>query len=167
MFYSFLGLLAISLFCFFILNNIFNNSRQELKELEDALNNQSWEVSPGLESSILAKKEKIDNFKTLISNRKTVSEIFSILQEISHPKVWFSSFELKSEENSIGLVGQAKDFESLGQQIFILKSENLIESFDLQSISISKEGRINFNLSLSLDPQVYNVTQESSEGNYE
>jgi len=53
------------------------------------------------------------------------------------------------------LFGQTENFSTLEQQISILKLKKEIKDINLSSISIGKEGKVDFTLNLSLDPAIF------------
>ncbi len=155
LFYFALILLIFSIIGFFILNNSLKNSKAELTDLESSLlKKETASEKISLEKEILSYQNKIENFSSLTSQHLVSSKFFEIIQKITHPKVWFSTFSLNSREGSVELSGLSRDFESLEQQLLILREEKIIENVDLKNISITKEGGISFNLSLSFNPEI-------------
>jgi hypothetical protein len=116
------------------------------------------EMSPekiSLEKEILASKNKIDDFSYLIEQHLEVSRIFEIIQKITHPQVLFSKFDLNSRQGALKIFGETQNFETLGQQILILRGEAVINKVNLETVSIGKEGKINFDLSLFFNPDIF------------
>lgn len=150
LFYCFLAFFVLSVIGFFVLNAFLKKAQQELEYLGSALVGEKSFSDPSLEREILAEKKKIDDFSFLIGQRREMPEIFSFLQNISHPKVWFSSFDFNIDKSTINLQGETENFESLGQQLYILDSEESIAGYELGNISVSEGGKIGFNLSISL-----------------
>ena len=58
------------------------------------------------------------------------------------------------ENGVIKISGETKNFETLGQQIIILKEEAAINKVNLEKISITKEAKISFDLSLSFNHDI-------------
>jgi len=155
LFYLASGLFFISLIGYFVLDNSLKNSKEKLADLEAlSIKNQAATEKVALEKEILTYKNKIDNFSSLISRHLSTSKIFGVIEEINHPKVWFSRFGLDTPQGLIELTGEAQDFESLAQQMDIIKEAKIFEKVELNNVSLTKEGKINFNLSLSFDEAI-------------
>ncbi|MBM3250870.1 MAG: hypothetical protein FJZ07_01345 [Candidatus Nealsonbacteria bacterium] len=134
----------------------FDNSSKKIKEL---LKKSPQEVF--LEEQIKQKeralslyKEKIDTFGALLADHRNVAEIFSFLEGISLPNVWFSKFDFNYAQQTIGVSGQTDNFIGLWQQIDILKKEPLLKNINLTSVGPGEEG-VDFSLSLQFDPRVF------------
>lgn len=104
---------------------------------------------------LLLYQNKIDDFAVLISEHKKTVNIFEFFERITHPNVWFSDFSFDSLGNAVKIFGQAESFVVLGQQMLILKKEEVIRNINLSDISIDEEGGINFSLRLIFENQVY------------
>ena len=148
LFYFAIFLLFFSVISYFILSGFLKKTEEEAAALASALV-QTEESS--LEKEILTAKKKIEDFSSLIVRHLTPSEVFEIVEKNCHPKVWFSQFSLSSREKTLKVSGETDNFETLGQQIFILEEETALAKVTLESFSITSEGRINFELSLTLN----------------
>ncbi len=109
-----------------------------------------------LAESLTALEARIKQYEDLISNHHNGSAVFSLIEQIAHPFVWFSSFEFKAEANRVSLKGSARDFLSLEQQTNILSAALAVDGFSLSGLSIAKDGSgVNFSLELDLNPSVF------------
>ncbi len=100
-------------------------------------------------------QKKIDDFGTLISERKKAVKIFEFFERTTHPDVWFSNFNFDSQKNMVRVSGQAKSFVVLEQQLKIFKKEEVIKDVNLSEVSIGEEGGVNFSLAFAFDNQVF------------
>lgn len=154
LFYFSLALLFFSII--YIVLNHFNikKSQEALADLEQALIEEETSEKIALEKEMLNYERKIKNFSQLINQHLKTSKIFEFLQENCHPKVYFNSFSLDSRQRIAIVSGETDSFESLGQQYLILKANPDVKGVTLSNISIAKMGKINFNLSISLDSKL-------------
>lgn len=152
-FYFFLIFLVVSIVGLFVLNGFVKKYQAGLEELEAALSQEPGISDSVLEKEVLDAKNKIDDFSFLANQRKEVSGVFSIIESICHPKVWFSDFQFDPAQGEANLKGETENFETLGQQILILKNDERLENFELGGISIAKEGKIDFELKLIVKPE--------------
>jgi len=155
LFYFAIFLLILSIGGYFALNNFLQKAEGELETLKLDITKVMTPEKNTLEKEILASKDKIDKFSYLIGQHLQSSMIFGIIQKTTHPQVWFTKFDFDPRQKTLKVSGETQNFESLGQQILILEDEETIDDINLETISISKEGGIEFDLSLSFRADVF------------
>lgn len=113
-----------------------------------------------LEQDIAAKetelkllKTKIDTFAQLLEKHQKTANLFSFLEKVCLPDVWFSKFDFSSEALTIS--GHTKDFVSLGQQILAFQAEPVVKEVKLSEISLVPKGGVDFSLSIKLSPTIF------------
>lgn len=152
--YFSIALLLVTLSSYFVLKHFRKEISRTIQKIDTDL---SIAKAPqqALEKALESQKKKIDAFSVLFSSHELNSKIFPFLEKRTHPKVFFSSFALNSSTLDLILSGETESFQTLGQQIFILKAANEIKSVNLSEVSIGREGAIIFTLNLSLDPIIF------------
>ncbi len=125
-----------------------------LKKMSKELEQRNIVVLP-LEKAIKEKEEelkpinqKIDDFNKLLAKHKKTLDIFTFLERICLPTIWFSNFGFDSAVGKVNISGQVDNFATLEQQINILRQESALISSNITEVSIDKEGNINFTFSL-------------------
>ena len=106
-----------------------------------------------IEEEVLSYEEKINYFKKILEEHKNILNVFPIVENFSHPYVWFPSFTFDSKTRKVGLLGEAKDLTALGQQIMILKKTPNLQNVSISGIQIKDDGA-SFSLSFSISPQI-------------
>jgi len=149
----FLLLAAVAIF--FILNNFLAKAGEESNSLKAEISQIMTPDKVELEQGILSSKVKIDRFVNLIDRHLFSSKVFEIIEKSTHPQVWFTEFDLDSREKTIALSGETQSFETLGQQIFIMRNEEAISSVELEDLTINADGRVEFNISLTLKSNAF------------
>ncbi len=156
LFYISIVALVFSLIAFFVLNNSIESSKAKFTELNSSLTATVGDAERiSLEEQVFKYQDKINMFSIVFAGHKTASSIFSLIQKNTHLNVWFRSFTLDVLNNSLTLTGQAKDFKSLGQQMLVLKQEEDFREVELSNLSISNEGKVDFNLLISVNPAIF------------
>lgn len=143
-----------------ILGSLISGSLQkkyqaEIKTLEETLVQEKTPDKVAMEKDVILWQKKINDFTTLIAGHSTPSEFFTNFEEVCHPRVKFSQFNLDVSAASLGLSGTTDNFTTLAQQLFIFNNQSFIKSYDLTNISIGTKGGVDFGLTLSLDPEVF------------
>ena len=146
-------LLLVLFTSYFYFNESSKEISQDIQNKERALIKTSSERL--LEKELFAYESKINTFGRLLSVHQKTLNVFSFLEQVSHPKVWFNKFDFNSSSKTVNVSGEAKDFIALGQQLLTLKEAELLKKVNLSGISISKEGGVDFSLQLTFKPQIF------------
>jgi len=155
LFYLSIALLLVTILSYFILAHFLKNSEKVLQDLEQRLAREKTAEELSLEKEVISWQKKTEDFKKLIKEHILASNFFHFLEESCHPKVFFSKIDLSPLKGEAILFGQTENFSTLEQQISILKLKKEIKDLNLSSVSIGKEGKVDFTLNLSLDPQLF------------
>jgi hypothetical protein len=107
------------------------------------------------ERQVLGYQKKIKDFSGLFSEHKIVSSFLEFLRDSTHLKVSFSGLSLNTKTANVLLWGETEDFKTLGEQILYFKGSEFIKGLDLSNLSLGKEGEVQFNISLFLDPKIF------------
>lgn len=138
---------------YFILDfYLISGAERKLQELDEALARTKTEEQVMLEKELSGYEKKIKNFSALLGRHVFFSRTFNFFEENTHPDAWFSSFSLNPGKGQVGLSGETDNFVTLHQQVRILKENPSVKGVNLTNIAIGKEGRINFDIGLTLDP---------------
>jgi len=155
LFYFSIAVLIASFLSYFVLDNFIKNSQKILQELGETLAREKTGSQLLLEEEVFNYQKKIADFSQLLQNHLFTSKTLGLLERNSHPKIWFSQYNLDSTKGILALSGEAEDFSVLGQQLLIFKKEPFIKGLDLSNISVGRKGRVEFTLNLSLAPQLF------------
>jgi len=137
-------------------------ANKELGDVNEAIAKKETPAVKTLEAQILSTQKKINDFSALLSAHIWGSNAFKQLEALCHPRVLFTKFDLNRETSSAILSGQADSFEVLGQQIQIFEKGKFISKVDLQKVSMTREGIIEFTINITVNPQMFKERSESS-----
>lgn len=132
-----------------------NELSQIQKGLEKSPTEQALEEEIFGSETKIGYQQKIKDFNALLNAHKLPVNFFNFLEENTHPKVWFSRFNLDLEKNLLDFSGYADNFEVLGQQTLIFKNQNFIKDINLPKVSLGKDGKVRFDLQLTIDPKIF------------
>ncbi|MDD5145526.1 MAG: hypothetical protein PHF44_01665 [Candidatus Pacebacteria bacterium] len=151
--YASIILLAVTLLSYAAFSFLIIQGNKSLKVVNDGLVKTQDEMA--LENEVWGYKEKIDNFAILLKNHLLNSNLFSLFEKVSHPKIWISELDLKSKEGKIEFSGVSDDFKSLGQQLLILEKEDSFRGVNLTNVSFGKKEEIEFTFGSLLNPKLF------------
>lgn len=150
-----LFLILASLLAYFILSNSLKKAETNLRNLEEALAKEKTAEEIALEKEVFDYQRKIEDFSKLINLHLFPSKFFEFIEKNSHPKIWFSKLNLNPPKKEAELAGQTENFIILGQQLQIFRSHPLARNLDLVKINLGKEGKIDFELKITFDSQLF------------
>ncbi|MEK7519414.1 MAG: hypothetical protein AAB565_01325 [Patescibacteria group bacterium] len=150
LFYVSLILVILSLVSLLTLFFLKKNVEKSLEDTKAKIAEKETVEKKSREAEVLLAQKKINDFLFLLDLRRFNSKFFNSFQSITHPQIFFSKLELKMQEGYLLLSGTAENPIVLGQQILLFKKADYIKDVNLAKVSISKTGKINFDLSVSL-----------------
>ncbi|MCK4454365.1 hypothetical protein KAU51_03460 [Candidatus Parcubacteria bacterium] len=154
-FYFCLILLIISVLSYFVLEYSLKQAEEELKDLNNRISEQQNEENKKLKEKLFFNQKKIDEFSIILNEHKLTSQVFSFIENLTHPEVVFLDFSFSSNNSILSLSARTSNFKALGEQLLILQGQENIENIELSNISLMEEGNIDFSLGISLNPKVF------------
>lgn len=137
-----------------LLTNMFGRNRQSVAE-NTVKESVKW--SKQLEGDILAIPARAGKMKQLLDSHIYGSRVFDFFQTNTLKAVKITSFEVKSPlagqntfGGSVGLTGEARDFESLAKQIVWLRHLSTVSNLTLTNVVRQDFGNITFDVSLDV-----------------
>jgi len=133
-------------------NRIQENKLQQL-ETEFQTLRKTFPLSQEQEIAIF--EEKLINLEKLLSNHIYFSNVLALLEQITHPQVYYTSLEYSLEKNSLVLGGTAKNQAVLSEAVngFVNDSKD-IKMVILRDMKVNTDSTVQFHLELLLQPQV-------------
>lgn len=162
-FYFSFALLAASIICFFIFNAKISSLQGELAKAQQMTASMGTPAQKDLEKQVFNYQKKIDDFAIILGNHKISSNVFSLLESLTFPNVWFYSVSVSNDANTVQLSGEAETQDILTRQLSIFEGSEFINSVSNLSSGITDSGRIKFNLNLNVDPSIYKTHVFDSE----
>ncbi len=156
LFYFSVAFLLLSVVGYFLLNSFIKNGEDNLASIESALAKIRTADKVALEREVSKYQYKVNDFSMIAEQHLEPSRIFSLIEDNSHPRVWFSNFNFNPRNGEVKLTGEADNFTTLGQQLLIFKDEEAIYEINLEKVSINKEGKIDFSLAFYLISAIQN-----------
>lgn len=138
---------------YFAIGHLQTKALENLSQIKQAIAETQSSENKEAKKRVEKAKEKIDTFSVLINEHQEATKVFSLLEKDVHPGVYFTSFSADTEDSNIVVSGLAKNFQSLGQQIFIFEADPVIEEVSLSGVSITSIGDIRFAFDIIYLPQ--------------
>jgi hypothetical protein len=155
LFYAALAVLVLVVAAYILLIYLESRASVSLHDLEGQITQVGTPAERQMERNVFATERKINDFSKIIEAHQKPSRFFPFLEAIVHPQVWFSNLELSVETNSLQLRGQTLNFRTLGEQLEVLRSQEMIREIRLADLSIGEAGYTDFSVGLTLDPIIF------------
>lgn len=120
----------------------------ELRRTREELARGKTPEEKQLERTILRTREKLEDFARVSSNAAHPAPVFRFLEERTHPNVTFTQLNLQPKSFQAALSGSARDFQSLDEQMNVLKERTELISSRLSNIGLGPDGQVAFHLDL-------------------
>jgi len=162
--------LKISVFLFVLSFIVFGGTllykniiNEQITELSASLDRAQAAFDLALILEIEKISSSISGAKALLGEHRFPTNIFDIIEELTHKDVGFNRFsylydpesesknETEKETLKISLAGEAKDYISLAQQSKILEDSEDVSDFSFLNFSLTQEGRVSFLLEIMFD----------------
>jgi len=155
LFYLFLIASIVLIFGSLILKQKISTAQSEVKKVKEQITKIRKDKNEILEKETLTLVNKIKDFSELLEVHKINSNFFKILENLTHPNVWFTKLILNNKNSQVQLIGQTSSLEVLGQQMQIFSQNENIKELNLAQISFEKDGKVNFTLNFIADSKIF------------
>ena len=155
-FYFVMSLLVATILCYliFLVKNSFQ--RSDIEKEAASLQTVGTMQQKQHEQDVINYQKKIKDFSDLFKNHGFASQVFSFMQQETRPNVWFATFGLHEKEATVDLSGESDDNEAFSRQVAVFEKNEYVKSINVLNSSLDKSSKLKFNLSLSLDPKIFN-----------
>jgi hypothetical protein len=150
-----LGLFGASVIVFFGFKIYLSRLESEIMEVNNQIRAEAAKVSAEDENTVLRLNDSLTAFNNLVSNHSYFSEILNLVGSLTHSRVVFTKFDGDRERGFLGLRGTAQSYTVLAKQMVALRENKYVKSLDVRGISFGAAGGVEFELSMSVDPQVF------------
>ena len=162
-FYFVISMLIAVVFCYaiFIIKN--NIQRNQIKEEEVKIEAIASEQQKVDEEEVILYKKKIGDFADLLENHEFLSQAFIFMENHTRPDVWFKNMNIDKTNRKLLVAGETDSMEALSRQVAVFEKDGYVEKIDLLNSTLSDSARINFNLSLILNPEIFSYVPENQD----
>lgn len=124
------------------------NKKEELSQEIEKLQSQR---NLTLEEDFKALKKGIDNLKTILADRFFSTQVFSMIEDLVLPEVYFAKAQINLNESKIDLEAYAASYTVLAKQILAFEEDDRINKVAVNSADMDQTGQVLSSLILNLD----------------
>ena len=109
-----------------------------------------------LENNILNFPKQKDKAQELLNSHIYFSKIFDFFRKNTLKTVFYEKISINAEESILNLEAVALSFEESAKQLALIKSIKDVDSFEVNSVGLNKDGKINFFIKIKLKDNFFN-----------
>jgi hypothetical protein len=143
-------IVLIGLF-FFLQNQIFVLGQKKIN-LEKSLTTMEEEEALNKEINLTA--GRIGIFSKILKEHRKTSKFLNFLRVYCHSKVQILSLDLDARVLNATFNGKTDDFQTLGEQILILKESGFVSNIQVSKIFLDRKGKVGFSLSFNFSENI-------------
>jgi len=153
-----------AVFCYSIFSFKASLLSKKVNDLDSKIAGYGTQEQKQAESEYVYYKQRIDAFSQAVVQHKISSNLFAFIEEHTVPTVWFSSFVMAGNSDTVRLSGQADTMAAVSRQVAAFEeSKQYIKTVQvLDSKTDSKTKQATFTMTLVLDPSIFNYRSPST-----
>ena len=153
--YFAIAVLIATVFCYVAFWAKDNIQRTDIQKETDALKSVGTDSQKEQEKEVLDYQKRIDAFSSIFKNHQFASDAFAFMQTQTMPDIWFKQFNLDRQNAQIQLSGEADSYDALSRQVATFEKDEYVKSLGGLTSSLNESSRVDFNLTLTLDPSIF------------
>ncbi len=126
----------------------------EIAKIEDEIKKSKTPEQISEENFVILYKNKIDNYKKIISNHFFPSRILTLLNSLVDSEVYFTRLDYDKSSLTISLSGVSSSLNSLQRQVSNFEKDNNISSVNINKVgyifSENKKKEVSFEISFKM-----------------
>lgn len=130
----------------------------QIAQKDQEISQRAASVSKEDQDKFIQIYSKIINIKSLIDNHVFSANALSMLEKVTHPKVYFTGLSMKTMDREMELDGVAESFSAISEQLEIFAQTKGIERYSLTQSQLSGDV-VQFKVSLKLSKDLLLLTK--------
>lgn len=130
---------------------------EQINVLSESVKNEKKKLEAGSINEMIDFSQRIKIGKEILLNHVITSTVFNFLEENTLNRVSFSNFKFSGK--LVVMEGSTEDFTTLAKQIEVLRANSFIKTAEFSNFSLSSDGSVSFNVSLSFDDSIFKSDQ--------
>ncbi len=127
-----------------------NNQADWEKQVET----QEADLRPDLLAQLIELSSEMSATKGLLSSHTFTSNVFTFLEQTTHPKVRYTTFGFSASALKIDVSAVAASYQIVADQIQILEAHPQVTKVEFGGLSLGGEGLVNFRLTIIVKPSL-------------
>lgn len=153
--YFLIALLTLTIIFYFVLDIEISAQKHKIEKFSQEIEKFGTPEQKEMEKKVFDYQKKIKEVSKLMKSHKIPSNFFALIEKITLPEVYFSTVTLSIKDSKVKLKGETENFEDLARELALLEKEENIKKAESFQTSLSKEGKVIFDLDLRFSPELF------------
>jgi uncharacterized protein YdhG (YjbR/CyaY superfamily) len=117
------------------------------------------------EEEVILFEKKLNILSKLLTNHIYFSKVLLVLEELTHPEIYYTSLNFSTDKNMLILVGIAKNQMIFSEAVSgLINNSDKIKSVVVKDIKVTTNKNVAFSLDVFIQPDLLKYQQD--DGNY-
>ena len=160
-----LMIFLVALGSYFGLNYWNKNQNSQLVVLDEEFQNLRNSFALEQENEVILFEKKLNVLSKLLTNHIYFSKVLLVLEELTHPDIYYTDLDFSTDKNILSLVGVAKDQMTLSEAVSgLVNNPDKIKAVAVKDMKVTTNKNITFSLDVFIQPDLLKYQQD--DGNY-
>lgn len=160
-----LVIFLVALGAYFGLNYWNDLEKTELASVEEEFQNIRAAFPLEREKEAILFEKRLNVLTAILENHVYFSRLISALEELTHPEVYYTSFDFELEKNMIALEGVAENQKTFSEAVNgLINNPEKIQGVSVNNMKVAQNDNVNFSLYLFIQPDL--LKYQPNDGNY-
>ncbi len=137
------------------------NKEAQLTVLEEEFQNLRDSFALEREQEVILFEKKLKTLSKLLTNHTYFSKVLTVLEELTHPQIYYTNLDFSTDKNTLTLDGIAKNQEVFSEAVSgLLNNPDKIKAVAVKEMKIDKNKNIVFSLNAFIQPSLLKYQQD-------
>lgn len=154
------GLLTFALIIFLFAGGVWlgldywnKNKESQLTVLEDEFQNLRDSFALEQEQEVVLFEKKLNNLSKLLTNHIYFSKVLNVLEQLTHPQIYYTNLDFSEEKNLLTIEGVAKNQRALSEAVSgLVNHPEEIKAVAVREMKLVKDKDLTFSLYVFIQP---------------
>jgi len=162
------GLLTFTLVVFLIAVGAYfgldywnKNKDAQLVVLEEEFQNLRLNFPLEKEREVIIFEKKLNSLNKLLTNHTYFSKVLLVLEELTHPQIYYTDLDFSTDKNMLTLEGVARDQMIFSEAVSgLVNNSDKIKAVAVKDMKIDKKENVTFSLYVFIQPSLLKYQQD-------
>ena len=141
------------------------NKESQLAVLEEEFQNLRDSFALEQEKEVILFEKKLNNLSKLLDDHTYFSKLLLVLEELTHPQIYYNNLDFSTDKNILTLEGTAKNQMVFSEAVSgLVNNPDKIKAVAVKDMKVINEKNVAFSLDIFIQPSLLKYQQ--NDGNY-
>lgn len=152
----FAGAALLTVFIIYFAVSIYADSLESrINTVQAEAKNIQEQRNIAIEEEVITLNSKFSVVENLLDDHTLTSKLFSFVESITHPSVYFINFTFRANDKTVIANGSTENYRTFGEQYIALQQNKHVGDIRVSSIKLSRTGKVEFGISFAVDESIF------------